>query len=167
MSIPIHVVNFLLFCSILFTELFPLFTASSRENGGLGFSANEIGTALAFSGIITLISQLIILPAMTKRYGLLQLFQKILFILIFLYISQGLIRLLYDVPDFNGQTGTKTWVWVGLLTTLAIKTIGHTICFTTCTILVNNAAPRVDALGAVNGFSQCKFSYIIVCSFAF
>jgi hypothetical protein len=92
----------------------------------------------------------------------------VLFILVFLYISQGLIRTLYDVPDFDGQTGTKLWVWVGLLISLAIKTIGHTICFTGCTILVNNACPRVESLGAVNGFSQCKvffFQIFFVCFF--
>jgi hypothetical protein len=133
-----------------------LYTASSRENGGLGFSPNEIGAALSFAGIVTLLGQILVLPALTRRYGLLRLFQIVLFILIFLYLSQGAIRTLYYVPDFNGDTGTKFWVWVGLLTSLTIKTIGHTICFTGCTILVNNACPRVDALGAVNGFSQCK-----------
>lgn len=83
-------------------------------------------------------------------------------------MSQGLIRTLYNVPDLNGQVDTKFWVWVGLLVSLAIKTVCHTICFTGCTILVNNACPRVESLGAVNGFSQCKFfkvnrRYIFFC----
>jgi hypothetical protein len=138
--------------------LFPLYTASSRSNGGLGFSPNEIGSALAFSGVVTLISQLCLLPVLTRKFGLVRLFQIVLFITIFLYMSQGLIRTLYNVPDLHGQVDTKFWVWIGLLTSLAIKTICHTICFTGCTILINNACPRVESLGAVNGFSQCEFN---------
>ncbi|KAI9471941.1 MAG: major facilitator superfamily domain-containing protein [Benjaminiella poitrasii] len=141
--------------AVFMDELFPLYTASSRENGGLGFTPNEIGIALSYAGVVTLIGQIFVLPALTKRFGLLRLFQLVLSILIFLYLSQGIIRVLYFVPDFHGETNTKLWVWIGLLISLTIKTIGHTICFTGCTILVNNACPSVDALGAVNGFSQC------------
>ncbi|KAI8076530.1 major facilitator superfamily domain-containing protein [Gilbertella persicaria] len=141
--------------AVFMDELFPLYTASSRDSGGLGFSPNEIGIALSFAGVVTLIGQILILPTLTRKFGLLRLLQIVLFLLVFLYLSQGVIRLLYYLPDSNGQTDTKLWVWVGLLISLAIKTIGHTICFTGCTILVNNAAPRADALGAVNGFSQC------------
>lgn len=148
--------------TLFHAELFPLYTASSRDNGGLGFSPNEIGAALSFAGVVTLLGQIFILPALTRRYGLLRLFQSVLFMLIFLYLTQGAIRMLYSIPDFDGNTDTKFWVWVGLLFSLAIKTIGHTICFTGCTILVNNACPRVDALGAVNGFAQCNYNSIII-----
>ncbi|KAI7907138.1 major facilitator superfamily domain-containing protein [Cokeromyces recurvatus] len=141
--------------AIFMDELFPLYTASSRDSGGLGFTPNEIGVALSYAGVVTLIGQIFVLPTLTKRFGLLRLLQIVLSILIFLYLSQGIIRILYFVPDFHGETNTKLWVWVGLLISLTIKTIGHTICFTGCTILVNNACPSVDKLGAVNGFSQC------------
>ncbi|CEG62755.1 hypothetical protein RMATCC62417_00033 [Rhizopus microsporus] len=147
--------GFFAFQAVYMDELFPLYTASTRENGGLGFSSYEIGAALAYAGVVTLVAQLLILPALTRKFGLLRLFQIVLFILIFLYLSQGIIRTLYNVPDFDGHKNTKLWVWVGLIISQTIKTICHTICFTGCTILVNNAAPRKDALGAVNGFSQC------------
>lgn len=141
--------------AVFMDELFPLYTASSRENGGLGFSPNEIGSALAFSGVITLLSQLFVLPALTRKFGLVRLFQITLSITILVYLSQGIIRTLYNVPDLNGEVGTKFWVWVGLLTLITFKTTCHTICFTGSTILVNNACPRVESLGAVNGFSTC------------
>ncbi|KAI9245057.1 major facilitator superfamily domain-containing protein [Sporodiniella umbellata] len=147
--------GFFAFQAVYMDELFPLYTASTRENGGLGFSSNEIGTALAYSGMVTLVSQLVVLPTLTKKLGLLRLFQLALFILVFLYSSQGIIRTLYSIPNFDGQLDTKLWVWVGLLISQTIKTLCHTICFTCCTILINNAAPRMDSLGAVNGFSQC------------
>ncbi|KAI8095961.1 major facilitator superfamily domain-containing protein [Thamnidium elegans] len=141
--------------AVYMDELFPIYTASSRDNGGLGFSPNEIGSALAFSGVITLCSQIFILPVLTKKYGLLRLFQIVLFILVFVYLVQGVIPTLYYVPDLNGDVDTKFWVWVGLLIVLTFKTVCHTISFTGCTILVNNACPRDESLGAVNGFSSC------------
>ncbi|KAL0093566.1 major facilitator superfamily domain-containing protein [Phycomyces blakesleeanus] len=143
------------FQAVFYEELFPIWTSSSRGAGGLGFQTSETGMALAFSGGVTLFSQLVLLPPLVSRFGLVRLFRSVLFVLIFLYALQGLVRLLYNVPDFDGQVDTKLWVWVGLLTCLAIKTICVTISFTGCTILVNNAAPRADALGTINGFSQC------------
>ncbi|KAI8393986.1 major facilitator superfamily domain-containing protein [Radiomyces spectabilis] len=141
--------------AIFYDELFPIWTASLRRSGGLGFDSDEIGTALAFCGVVTLFAQIVLLPYLTKRFGLMRLFRAVLFILIFLYLGQSSVRLFYNIPDLNGQLDTKLWVWVGLLATVAIKTICHTIAFTACTILTNNAAPRMDALGTVNGFSQC------------
>lgn len=109
-------------------------------------------------------SQLFVLPVLTRKFGLVRLFQKVLFITIFVYMSQGIIRTLYSVPDLNGQVDTKFWVWVGLLTSLTFKTICHTILFTGSTILINNACPRVESLGAVNGFSTCKIFFFLLCN---
>ncbi|ORY91089.1 major facilitator superfamily domain-containing protein [Syncephalastrum racemosum] len=138
--------------AIFYDELFPIWTASDRENGGLGFQSDEIGTALAYSGIVTLVVQLLLLPRLTARFGLLRLLHFVLFSCIILYLSQGYVRYLYEMPLFNVPKG---WVWAGLLLSLTIKTLCHTISFTACTILTNDVAPRMDALGTVNGFSQC------------
>ncbi|KAI9010334.1 major facilitator superfamily domain-containing protein [Phycomyces nitens] len=143
------------FQAVFYEELFPIWTSSSRGAGGLGFQTSETGMALAFSGVVTLFSQIVLLPPLVSRFGLVRLFRSVLFVLIFLYAIQGFVRLLYNVPDFEGQVDTKLWVWVGLLICLAIKTVCVTISFTGCTILVNNAAPRADSLGTINGFSQC------------
>ncbi|SAL98074.1 hypothetical protein [Absidia glauca] len=139
---------------VYYDELFPIWTASKRSFGGLGFASNEIGTALAISGCTTLVTQIFILPAMVRRFGLVRLYRSTLFILIFVYLSHGLVRLLYDVPDWEGHTDTKYWVWVGLFIVLMMKTMCQTIGFTSCTLLINNCAP-LRSLGAINGFSQC------------
>ncbi|KAI8143235.1 major facilitator superfamily domain-containing protein [Fennellomyces sp. T-0311] len=143
------------FQAVFYDELFPIWTASRRVNGGLGFKSDEIGIALAYCGSVTLIVQLFCLPAWTRRFGQLRLFRMVLCGSIFLYFFQGFIRYLYEVPDFEGNTQTKTWVWVGLIVTCTFKTVFHTTAFTSCTILTNNASPRLDCLGAVNGFAQC------------
>lgn len=142
--------------TLWYVELFPLWTASKRNHGGLGFGSDEIGIALAYCGCVTLVVQLLVMPKLTKRFGLLRLLRFVLFTLVFLYFSQGLVRYLYHIPDLQGHAQTKFWVWFGLLLSSTIKTICTTIAFTSCTILTNDAAPRLDALGAVNGFTQCK-----------
>ncbi|CAO3596247.1 unnamed protein product [Absidia cylindrospora] len=139
---------------VFYDELFPIWTASKRSYGGLGFASNEIGTALAISGCTTLVTQLFILPAMVRRFGFVRLYRSTLFLLIFIYLSHGLVRLLYSVPDWEGHTDTKYWVWVGLFIVLMMKTMSQTIGFTSCTLLINNCAP-LRSLGAINGFSQC------------
>ena len=107
-----------------------------------------------------MVVQLFLLPIWTRRFGQLRLFQIVLFGCIFLYFIQGFTRYLYGIPDpttEDGHSQTKFWVWVGLIITSTLKTMFHTSAFTSCTILTNDAAPRLDCLGAVNGFSQCKF----------
>lgn len=148
-------------------ELFPIWTGSARDHGGLGFISKEIGIALAYSGCVTLMVQIFVLPKLSKRFGLVPLFRFVLFFLIFLYVAQGFVRYLYALPNLEGQTQTKFWVWPGLLFSLTIKTLCHTIAFLASTILTNNAAPRLDALGTVNGFSQCKFLHAFCVSFLF
>ncbi|KAI9314036.1 major facilitator superfamily domain-containing protein [Dichotomocladium elegans] len=143
------------FQAIYYDELFPIWTASPRTNGGLGYRTDEIGLAIAYCGVITLISQLFFIPGLTKRYGVLRLYRFVLLSAIPLYFFQGFIRWFYEIPDFHGETETKTWVWVGIFIVSTFKTFYHSICFTSCTILVNNATPRMDALGTVNGFAQC------------
>ncbi|KAI8372533.1 major facilitator superfamily domain-containing protein [Choanephora cucurbitarum] len=135
--------------------LYPLYTASNRDSGGLGFSPNEIGISLGFAGVVTIIGHVVLLPILVRKFGLLRLTQIALFLLIFVYLFQGVIRVMYLIPDPSGQKDTKCWVWVGLLIFLAFKTLCNNICYTGCVVLANNAAPRSDTLGVVNGFSQC------------
>ncbi|KAI9303481.1 major facilitator superfamily domain-containing protein [Cunninghamella echinulata] len=145
---------------VFYDELFPIWSASKREFGGLGFVENEIGTALAFVGCTTLVTQLFIVPNLIHRYGLVRLYQFVQLVLIVVYTMQGFIRYLYDVPNLDGQTGTKFWVWVGLLFILMIKTMTQSTAFMCCTLIVNNSCHRLDALGAVNGFAQCCCSFM-------
>ncbi|KAI8088832.1 major facilitator superfamily domain-containing protein [Halteromyces radiatus] len=135
-------------------ELFPIWTASQRSFGGLGFTANEIGTALAVAGCTTMVTQLFILPSLVRRFGFVRLYRFTLFSLIFVYFAHSLVRHLYNVPDWQGHVGTKYWVWIGLFTVVILKTMCQTTAFTTSTLLVNNCAP-LRSLGTINGFTQC------------
>lgn len=121
----------------------------------MGFISKEIGLSLAIAGFMTILVQLFIWPRLAGRFGILRLFQLCLPCYAVVDLVQGFVRYLFHVPDFDGVTETKLWVWVGLVCCLVLKTICSTIAFTAVTILVSYSAPRMDALGAVNGFSQC------------
>ena len=100
--------------------------------------------------------QIFILHRLTAWLGLLRLYQLALLSSALIFFSQGLCRLLYQVPDPSGQVQTKFWIWFGLIFCLTIKSLAQTITITISVILLNNAVTRSDTLGFVNGFSQCK-----------
>lgn len=153
-----HAILWLIHTCTHYLELFPIWSASPRNNGGLGYRADEIGIALAYCGIVTLILQLFFLPKLTARFGVLRLYRFVLAGCIPLYFMQGYVRWFYEIPDLHGARQTKFWVWVGILVTATFRTCYHSISYTACTILVNNGAKRLNTLGTVNGFAQCKFT---------
>lgn len=106
--------------------------------------------------------QIFVLHRLTALFGLLNLFQLSLLSSAFIFLTQGLCRLLYQIPDLSGQLQTKFWVWVGLIICLTIKSLSQTIAVTTAVILLNNSVTRSNTLGFINGFSQCKHIYIYI-----
>lgn len=131
-------------------ELFPIWSATREDEGGLGLDSSELGSALSFAGCVTLFVQFFFFHRLTAWFGgSLRLFRLALLLSIVVFGLHGCIRYLY------GQ-GTPLWGWVGLLTGLGMKTLCQTVVFTGVVVLINNAAPRRDALGAINAFSQCK-----------
>lgn len=133
-------------------ELLPTWSATPKDAGGLGFDTREIGTILSFAGSVMLFVQIFVLHRLTAYFGgLLKLFQLSLLSSAVVFLAQGTCRLLYT------KDGNNTWVWVGLIVCLTIKSLSQTIAITTAVILVNNSVSRSDTLGFINGFSQCRF----------
>jgi MFS family permease len=124
----------------------------------MGFISKEIGASLAVAGFMTLIMQLFIWPRLAGKFGVLRLFQICLPCFAAVDFVQGFVRYLYHIPNFNGVYETKMWVWVGLIICLIFKTMCSTIAFTSMMVIISDSAPRMDTLGAVNGFSQCVSS---------
>ncbi|OAD08202.1 hypothetical protein MUCCIDRAFT_105154 [Mucor lusitanicus CBS 277.49] len=145
------------FQMLYFDELLPTWSATPKEAGGLGFESREIGTILSYAGIVMLLVQVFVLHRLTAIFGLLNLFQLSLLSSAFIFLAQGLNRLLYQIPDptADGQVGTKFWVWFGLIFCLTVKSLAQTIAITISVILLNNSVERYDTLGFINGFSQC------------
>ncbi|KAI8393667.1 major facilitator superfamily domain-containing protein [Radiomyces spectabilis] len=140
--------------NVFYDDLVSIWSASRRHLGGLGLTSAEIGTALSFGGCVTLFVQIFLFHHLTRYFGCLNLFRRVLFLSILVFFTHGFIRLLYDVPDFSGGSGSKFWVRIGLFVGIALKTLCQTVAYTSGIMLTSNAAPRADALGTINGFSQ-------------
>lgn len=104
---------------------------------------------------MTLFVQFFLYHRLTERLGTIRLFRSALLLSIFVYAAQGCVRYLADIPDLHGNS-TKTWLFAGLMTEMALKTICQTIAMTGSIILINNAAKRQDSLATINALSQCK-----------
>ncbi|KAG2233292.1 hypothetical protein INT48_001604 [Thamnidium elegans] len=143
------------FQMLYFDELLPIWSATPKDAGGLGFESREIGTILSYAGSVMLFVQVFVLHRLTAIFGLFNLFQISLLSSALIYFALGLCRLLYQIPDLSGQANTKFWVWFGLIFCLTIKSLAQTIAITTSVILLNNSVTRFDTLGFINGFSQC------------
>lgn len=55
--------------SIAFDELFPIFCATKIEDGGLGMSSDQIGTALSITGIFALLFNITVFPIIYNKLG--------------------------------------------------------------------------------------------------
>ncbi|KAI9316749.1 major facilitator superfamily domain-containing protein [Dichotomocladium elegans] len=135
-------------------ELFPTWSATRPEDGGLGLGSSEIGGLLSFCGLVTLFVQTFVNHRLTHWLGTIPLFQSSLFFLIFLFATQGSARYLYDIPNWDGEQ-TKVWLFAGLLLQLGLKAMLQTLAMTCAIILVNNAATRPNTLATINALSQC------------
>ncbi|CDH51879.1 mfs transporter [Lichtheimia corymbifera JMRC:FSU:9682] len=140
--------------NVFYDELLPTWSATERDTGGLGLNSSEIGTVLSIGGFVTLFVQFFLYHRLTERLGTIRLFRSALFLSIFVYAVQGCVRYLADIPDLHGNS-TKTWLFAGLMTEMALKTICQTIAMTGSIILINNAAKRQDSLATINALSQC------------
>lgn len=142
-----------LWSNALFSELFPIWSASEWSVGGLGLASKEIGTVVSFAGFVTLFIQFFIYHHLTAWLGTLRLLRVTLFICIFVFALQGFNRYL--------ATESNALLWAGLLLNMGLKTIAQTVTITASIILVNNAATHRDALGSINALSQCKWLFLL------
>jgi hypothetical protein len=137
--------------AIIPAEVYPLLTSLTIENGGLGFTSSQIGLSLSIQAVFTLFVQVVIFPRLVKTLG------GALHTLRFgLWVSVVAVTLLPWVPDVLQLPwkNASTLVWGTLVFVLCIQTLGGMCSFTSMFVLVNDSAPTVEQLGAVNGLAQ-------------
>ena len=103
--------------------------------------------------MVTLFVQFFIYHRLTGWLGTIRLFRASFLLSIFVFGFQGCVRYLQ-----TGEDGSKWLLWAGLLLSIGLKTLCQTVAMTGSIILVNNAAPRMDALATINAFSQCMYA---------
>jgi Na+/melibiose symporter-like transporter len=136
------------------SALQPLFCFTPVNDGGLGFSESEIGTAMSIRAVATIACQVIAFPWLQRTWGTQRLYKWLMVLWIPTYIGLPFLNIL-------ARQGYNTGVWVGLSFTLACSAVANMAfgkfqhrlwLISVCNLLmVNAAAPSRQLLGAING----------------
>ncbi|KZV60938.1 MFS general substrate transporter [Peniophora sp. CONT] len=133
------------FVSTAFDVTFVLSCYKTVENGGLGFSAAEIGMALALAGALSGLIQVFLTPILLARCDLALLYRIscLLWAPAFLCVPLLSFCLAYS----------PALLWVAIAALLGLSKVAG-LAYATGMILVKDAAPSASELGAANGLVQ-------------
>ncbi|KAH9808882.1 major facilitator superfamily domain-containing protein [Melampsora americana] len=134
--------------------LVPLFSYTRLEDGGLGLSMNQIGTALSINGFVAVAIQMGVFPMLQRRLGTLRLFRSVLLFMPLSFMLLPVVRwIALRSTESNGPPpGASVALW-GLICVLAIKSLTG-MAMVCISLLLNAAAPSKSSFGALNGLGQ-------------
>lgn len=127
---------------IAYTEIFSLWCVSPRFKDGLGYSTNDVGSVLAFSGFGMLVFQLLFFPFVANFLG------PILTVRIGAALS---IPLMAVLPSYSLLDGELLWVIV--CASSVLRFIFSVTTLTGSFMLINNSVSQSQR-GAANGLSM-------------
>ncbi|KIJ44207.1 hypothetical protein M422DRAFT_67512 [Sphaerobolus stellatus SS14] len=142
-----------------FDVIFVLFCYLPISTGGLGYSAMQIGYALAIAGSSAALLQLLVMPSLLRRCSPLTAYKYCMKLwpvaYIFLPFLNLLARMGLDSASENEVLTSRfsALLWVGVGVCLAMTRIAN-LAFSLSVILVKDTTPSPDALGATNGLAQ-------------
>ncbi|KAJ1980382.1 hypothetical protein H4R33_005485 [Dimargaris cristalligena] len=164
--------------AIMFDELYPVWSATHPDLGGIGLNSQTIGFTLSAAGIAVLYVQITVYPKIQRYLGSLLCFRYGMLLYTVLALAFPFIAALESgrrthpslplSPTFsNHETflmppadtpptseSIRGITWVILILALILRVISNTLSFTSSNILVNNSVPKREALGTVNGVGQ-------------
>ncbi|KAJ2875204.1 hypothetical protein GGH93_001770 [Coemansia aciculifera] len=130
-------------------QTYPIFAATSSDDGGLGFDSRSIGYSLAISGLAVFYLQLVVYPRLEHRYGALYCYK----------LGQMLlIPYLLLMPCLSSIAGIVVGLWPVLVGLLLVRVAGQVLAFTSINLLTVNLAPTREDLGFMNGAQQLAMS---------
>jgi len=100
------------------SALQPLFCFTPINDGGLGFSESQIGTAMSIRAVATIAVQVIAFPLLQRRVGTARLYRWLMILWIPTYMGLPFLNIL-------ARQGYTTGVWVGLSFTLACSAVAN------------------------------------------
>ncbi|KAI5117843.1 hypothetical protein M0805_008115 [Coniferiporia weirii] len=160
-----------------FDVVFILLAYTPVRLGGLSRTPDEIGYALAFSGVAGSLVQVFVFPVLQRRFDNVPLYRALMLLWPILFSILPLLNILarWSAPaaalaapvadigaalDAIGDAAAETvtypagpLLWFGIGVALAVLRLGH-MCYSLNTILIKNAAPSQEALGATFGLAQ-------------
>ena len=99
-------------------SLIPLFCFTPVQNGGLGFTATDIGNTLSLRAIATLSIQLFVFPPLQRAVGTVRLYRWLMCLWIPTYLG-------YPLLNGLARAGHPVLVWIGLAITLILSSIAN------------------------------------------
>lgn len=149
-------ISYLIFqlSNISYNSLYPIFS-EGRPPTGRGLSPEEIGTSLAFAGLITILFQVGIFGKLREKMGNIATYRVGLAGFVFAFLLMPWVGY-KDNANGTGE-GTqmgKIWLWVELGGVLIIKTVASVGGLTSALLLITNSAPSHAVLGTLNGLAQ-------------
>ncbi|KAJ1889558.1 hypothetical protein LPJ81_006106, partial [Coemansia sp. IMI 209127] len=153
-------------------QIYPIFAATSTEDGGLGFEARSIGISLSIATIAVFYVQLFVYPRLERKYGALFCYRGGQMLMIIPYIvlpflsilsahleksvtdpKFAMIALLPDKWD-RYTIAEYAALWIMLVSLLLLLTVAKILAATSINILTVNIAPSKSDLGSMNGAQQ-------------
>jgi len=144
-----------------------LFCYSPVHNGGLSFSASQIGYSLATSGAISVAFQVFIMSYLLRTFDCAKMYNFCMGLWPFTYIALPILNAIAcsGIDEETGQLDayTTATLWTGIAIVLALSRVG-TIAYSLSMILTKENAPSPASLGQSNGIIQ--FAMCLARSFA-
>ncbi|OBZ75636.1 hypothetical protein A0H81_04450 [Grifola frondosa] len=140
-----------------FDVTFVLFCYSPIENGGLAFTASQIGYSLATSGAIAACLQLFCMPYLLRRFDHAKMYNFCMSLWPYCFVLLPGLNLIArtGVDEATGalRPATQAMVWLGIACLLTVTRIAC-LAFSVSMILVKDSAPDPSSLGTTNGIAQ-------------
>ncbi|GFZ46805.1 hypothetical protein JCM24511_04025 [Saitozyma sp. JCM 24511] len=140
------------FVGISMNALLPLFCFTPIESGGLGMDSESIGYVISQRSVTVLLLQVFGFPWLAKKLGLVRLHRWAMVLWVATFAIMPIINL-------AARSGPNWLVWSELYAFMVIGALAG-VCSVCNLLMTNNAAPRPELLGTLNGFSQMTSSVV-------
>jgi hypothetical protein len=158
------------FLWVIFEEVFPLWSVTEQQYGGIGLSQSNIGVIQSIGGAFTLIFQIFLYPSLAKRLSLVGTFRYGILIGLpgFLLVPEVRVNVskchfyarLIDPFQVVYLLRFPSYVLYGVLIFLVMLQMASSeMTFVSVFILISNSA-HPHHMGAVNGLGQSLVSML-------
>ncbi|KZP23636.1 MFS general substrate transporter [Athelia psychrophila] len=142
------------FLTTAFEVLFALYSYTDIENGGLGFPPAKIGYALAVSGILLVLLQVIFMPWILRTFDKAKMYNLTMWLFLCLYPLLSVLNLIAR-SGYNAVTGemdpaANAVLWAVIVLILIILRIAN-LGYSFSMILIKELCPNPASLGVSNG----------------
>ncbi|KAJ7464027.1 major facilitator superfamily domain-containing protein [Mycena latifolia] len=148
----------LAFLDVGFSVVFVLFCYTPIKTGGLGFSAREIGYAMAMSSGSFATLQFLVMPFLMSKFTTIKLYIFCMGVWPFTFLLLPLLNLIARMSlanriDDGSDVRFKVLLWLGIAVVVICWRVAC-LAYPNNAILVRNNSPSSASLGAANGLNM-------------